>query len=138
MRTTRLTRALFPVVASFLLTACASGGGGPAQQSAEESEEPTEEGARIENLLIEVVNDFTPSSQVTIYMMPYAGSGERLGEVPPNGRRVFYYTVERPSDQHRLRAVGTGGRDLLTNFFTLENATELQWTVTDVTVRVIR
>lgn len=136
MRTSRLTRASFFALLSFGLTACASGGGGPAAEG--EDPEEFEEAEAIENLMFEVINDFTPSSEITVYIDPYTGGRYELGDVDPSARRVFYYNIERPGEPHRLRAEGTGGLPLVTNQFTLIGATEVRWTVTQVDVEVVR
>lgn len=134
MRMSPLTRASCFTLLSVALAACASGGGPGEQEAQEDFGEPAQ---AIENLQFEIINDFTPSASITVYIDPYTGSRERLGSVDPSSRRVFYYNVERPHEPHRLRAEGAG-LPLVTNQFTLRGATKVQWTVTDVDVTVVR
>lgn len=141
MRSSRLARtsccALFAVLLTFGLSGCASGGGGTTADDQPEIEEPAGGVQAIENLQFEVVNDATPSSEITVYIEPYTGSRQRLGTIDPSVQGVFYFNVERPHEPHRLRAEGEG-LPLVTNQFTLEGATQVRWTVSQVDVTVMR
>lgn len=136
MTTSRLRRAPLFAVLSVGLVACASSGGGPAQEEPEGQE--VEAGAELEEISVEIINDYSPSSQATIWIVPFTGSREQIGTVAPGEQRFFYYTPNLSGIQYRLRAEGTGGQTPQTNPFSLDDATRVTWRLSDTNVTVSR
>lgn len=129
MRMTRLARASLVAFLSLGFVACASGGGsmdeGPAAAAGE-------------GIPIQVNNDYVPSAQVVVWMVPESGSRRRLGTIPPNGRSNFRYVPTDRSMDHRLSAEVSGGGTEQTNPFTLTGVTEIRWDVSNLNATLIR
>lgn len=129
MSMTRLIRTSLAVVIALTFGACASGGGG----ATGEADDPAGEGVSVQ-----VNNDYVPSSQVTVWMVPESGSRRRLGTIPPNGRQTFNYSPNILDMDHHLLAEVSGGQNSQTTPFTLVGVSAVRWDISSRNATVIR
>jgi hypothetical protein len=126
---------LMMTLAVFGLAACASGAGGGATGGAEPSGD---------QISIQVTNDISPPTGVVVWVVPENSSRQRLGSVPPNGRRSFNYTPLVQSGQLYLTAVPEGPvsgtmqqpSERKSNTFSVLGVRTLSWSVTQLNVRI--
>ena len=124
-------------LAVFGLAACASGGG--AGDGGPSAAEPTGN-----EISIQVTNDISPPTGVVVWVVPENSSRQRLGSVPPNGRRSFNYTPMVQSGQIYLTAVPEGPvsgtmqqpSERKSNTFSVLGVRALSWSVTQMNVRI--
>ena len=98
-----------------LSTACAARG--------RDGEQPAER----EPVVIVVNNDLLPSSAVSVWIVPESSGQVLLGSVGPGQREVMEYRPRTNVFTYRLRARLTGGRDVVSNPFSLQGAARVQW-----------
>jgi hypothetical protein len=111
-------RALLALVLALVVGACSttSGGRGAAKVS-----EP--------GVSIQVENDNTPSSDLTVYLVNQSGNRQILGSVPPNRTVTLNYDGPLSGGQFRLLARPNGGRDIVSNPFALGGVARVRWSL---------
>jgi hypothetical protein len=132
MKAKRVAHCCLVVAFTLGLSACASGGAGG---SGETEEAPAAPGDQVS---VQVNNDIMPGANITVWIVPQAGSRRRLGTIMPSGQQTFRFSPFMPNQNFRLSADIEGGRGRTSNPFNLMGVREVRWAVSDVNVRVIR
>ena len=114
----RPIRTLLALVLALAVAACSTTSGG---QSGARGERP--------GVSIQVENDNTPSSDLTVYMVSSGGSRQIIGTVPPNRTVTLRYDGPIVGGQFRLLARPNGGRDIVSNPFSLGGVTRVRWSL---------
>ena len=76
---------------------------------------------------VEVENTGTPSADITVYMVSSGGGRYLLGSVPPNRTVTLRYRGSTVGGQYRLLARPTGGRELVSTPFLLNENARIRW-----------
>jgi len=84
---------------------------------------------------LEVTNNFSPPVQVTVYIQSQSGGRRTLGTVSPSRTIQFPYSPTNASDRFTFIAQGTGGKQLMSNPFTLINVVTASWDMQSNLVR---
>lgn len=76
---------------------------------------------------VQVENTGLPPSDITVYMVSSSGGRTLLGNVPPNRTETLRYRGSTLGGQYRLLARPTGGRDVASNPFILNEGSTIRW-----------
>jgi hypothetical protein len=101
------------------------------------TEEAGPEG-EIEGVAVQVDNNLIPARSLTIWLVSDTGFRDMLGSVSPNDVSLFSAEGANTLGQYRLVAEATGGRDLISRTFYINERTEtVQWDVNANIVNVV-
>ena len=117
------TARILPVVA-LLLVACATGRTSPA------SDEPTEQ-----DVLVEVRNDLTPRTSVTIRIVSASGTRSVLGTVSPGRTTTLRFREPYFEATYRLVADPVDAEDIRSRTFELFPNSTVEWRLSNNTLR---
>lgn len=78
-------------------------------------------------ITVQVENNTTPSSDITVYMLSSGGGRQLLGSVRPNDTATLRYRGIPAGGQYRLVARPTGGREIASNTFLLNEGATIRW-----------
>jgi len=76
---------------------------------------------------IQVNNDLTPSTVVTVWIIPDVGSRQMLGTVTPGDRETLRFDAGTATREYRLRARTTAGAEIISTPFSLAAGRAVQW-----------
>ena len=76
---------------------------------------------------VQVENTGTLSSDITVYILSSGGGRRLLGTVRPNRVETLRYRGTTTSGQYRLLARPTGGREIASNSFLLNEGATIRW-----------
>ncbi len=133
MRYCKSIQGVVVAMAAAGLFACARAGGG-GRESAEAS------GSGIS---IQVTNDLIPGTSIVVWVVPEVGNRQRLGPVPPNGRRSFQYSPRLETEIYLVAvpegpASGTMGpvSERRSTPFPVTRVQSVTWSVSAMNVRI--
>jgi hypothetical protein len=76
---------------------------------------------------VQVENTGTLSSDITVYILSSGGGRQLLGTVRPNRTETLRYRGNPAGGQYRLLARPTGGREIASNSFLLNEGSTIRW-----------
>ncbi len=114
MRSGRLLRAAAGLLLTLAAGACASARGGAGAASAG-------------SVTVDVRNNLTPPTSVSVRVVPENGVGTLLGSVGPSGTARFSFDPALATGRYRLVARTTAGTDIDSNPFTLGEGEVATW-----------
>ncbi|MBD0319344.1 MAG: hypothetical protein ICV87_03360 [Gemmatimonadetes bacterium] len=76
---------------------------------------------------VQVENTGTLSSDITVYLVSSGGGRQLLGTVRPNRTETLRYRGIPAGGQYRLLARPTGGREIASNSFLLNQGATIRW-----------
>jgi hypothetical protein len=76
---------------------------------------------------VQVENTGTMSSDITVYILSSGGGRQLLGTVRPNRVETLRYRGNTAGGQYRLLARPTGGREIASNSFLLNEGSTIRW-----------
>lgn len=106
--------------ATVLIPACAS-------RVASDGEPEGEGGGGDANVTIVVNNNLSPPTDASVWIVPQGTRQTLLGSVAPGQRTSLRYVHRRGITHYRLRARPTGGREIVSNQFSLQPGDEVRW-----------
>ena len=110
---------VLPVVLSLVCAACAPGSG--------DRDEPTPEGLGEAVVLIEVRNDLTPTTPVTVRIVSESGTRSTLGTVSPGRTRTLRFDEPYFESAYMMVAETVDGNQLVSRRFELFPNSNVSW-----------
>lgn len=89
--------------------------------------QPNGTGNEADMVTVQVENTSVPASDITVYMVSSSGGRSLLGSVPPNRTQTLRYRGSTVGGQYRLLARPTGGREIASNPFILNEGATIRW-----------
>ena len=97
--------------------------------------QPTGEPSLSPSVTLEVVNNFSPPVQVTVFIVGQYGGRQVLGTLSPGRKGSFTYRPTNATDKFSFLAQSSSGRAISTQLFSLINVESVSW---DMDVNLIK